>query len=152
METEQGRDAGYVLGHSEKELERLIAQAQRYEPFATQLFRDAGIAPGMRVLDVGSGRGDVAFLVARMVGPTGQVVGVDQSATAVATAGRRAGELGLPNTRFVVGDAGEMAFEEPFDAAVGRFVLEFSRDPSAMLRAIAALVRPGGVIAFQEVD
>jgi SAM-dependent methyltransferase len=152
METKQGHDAGYVLGHSEKELERLIAQAQRYEPFTTQLFRDAGIAPGMRVLDVGSGSGDVAFLVARLVGPNGQVVGVDQSATAMATAGRRAGELGLPNTRFVVGDAGEMAFEEPFDAAVGRFVLEFSRDPSVLLRAIAAHVRGGGVVAFQEVD
>ncbi len=152
METEQGRGAGYVLGHSAKELERLIVQARRYEPFTTQLFRDAGIEAGMRVLDVGSGSGDVAFLVARLVGPSGRVVGVDRSATAVATASRRAKEFELPNARFLVGDAGEMAFEELFDAAVGRFVLEFSRDPSVLLRAIAAHVRPGGVVAFQEVD
>jgi len=152
MDTEQEPDAGYVLGHSEEELERLITQARIYEPFTTQVFHEAGIAPGMRVLDVGSGSGDVSFLAARQVGPTGQVVGVDRSPLAVATASRRAQELELPNTRFVEGDAGTMAFEEPFDAAVGRFVLEFSRDPSALLRSIAAHVRPGGVIAFQEVD
>jgi hypothetical protein len=45
-----------------------------------------------------------------------------------------------------------MTFEQPFDAAIGRFVLQFSSDPPSMLREIAAHVRPGGVIAFQEVD
>jgi SAM-dependent methyltransferase len=110
----------------------------------------------MRVLDVGCGAGDVSFLAARLVGDTGQVVGVDRSPEAVATANRRAMELGIPNVCFVVGDAGATAFkelfQEPFDAAVGRLVLEFSPDPSALLRNVAAHVHPGGVIAFQEVD
>ncbi len=83
MDTEQGRDAAYVLGHTEQELERLMTQSQLFEPFTAQLFRDAGIAPGMRVLDVGSGSGDVSFLAARMVGPSGHVVGVDRSAVAL---------------------------------------------------------------------
>jgi SAM-dependent methyltransferase len=144
--------AEYALGHTDQELERLIAQARRYEPFTTQLMREAGLGAGMRVHDVGCGAGDVSFLLARLVGPTGQVVGIDRSADAVATASRRAADLQLPNARFVVGDAGAMAFEDPFDAAVGRLVLEFSRDPSALLRSIAAHVRPGGVLAFQEVD
>jgi ubiquinone/menaquinone biosynthesis C-methylase UbiE len=152
----RGRDAdsvaGYVLGHTEQELERLMGQARRYEPFTTLLLREAGIEPGMRVLDVGSGSGDVSFLLARLVGPSGQVVGIDRSAVAVATASRRAGDLRLANTRFVVGDAGAMEVEELFDAAVGRLVLEFSLDPAALLRSIAAHVRTGGVIAFQEVD
>jgi SAM-dependent methyltransferase len=152
VQREQDRNAAYVLGHTGQELERLIAQAQRYEPFTAQLLREAGIEAGMRVLDVGSGAGDVSFLLARLVGPTGQVVGVDRSAVAVAMASRRAVELELPNTRFVVGDAGAMVFEDAFDAAVGRLVLEFSRDPSALLRSIAAHVRPGGVVVFQEVD
>ena len=152
MDRQQGHDAAYVLGHAEKELERLITQSRLFEPFTAQLFRDAGIAPGMRVLDVGSGSGDVAFLAARMVGPTGQVVGVDRSPVAVATAGRRALALELSNTRFVVGDATTMAFEEPFDAAVGRFVLLFCPDPVDVLRQVMAHVRAGGVIAFQEPD
>jgi SAM-dependent methyltransferase len=152
MSTENTPGADYVLGHSDSELERLIAQARVYEPLTRQFFHDAGVEAGMRVLDVGCGTGDVSFLAARMVGASGQVVGVDRSPTAVATAGRRAVDLGVPNTQFLVGDADKLAFEEPFDAAVGRFVLQFSHDPSAMLRKIAAHVRPGGVIAFQEVD
>jgi SAM-dependent methyltransferase len=152
MDTEQGHDTEYMPGHSPRELERLINQAQLYEPLTTQFFRDAGITAGMRVLDVGCGAGDVSFLAARMVGPTGHVVGVDRSPVAVATAGARARHLDLPNTRFVVGEAGEMAFTEPFDAAVGRFMLTYCPDPSLVVRQVVAQVRTGGVIAFQEPD
>ena len=63
----------YVLGHSDQEIDRLSAQARLIAPFTRQLFRDAGIVPGMRVLDVGSGAGDVAFLVAELIGKTGEV-------------------------------------------------------------------------------
>jgi SAM-dependent methyltransferase len=117
-----------------------------------QLFRDAGIKTGMCVLDVGCGSGDVSFLAARMVGPTGEVVGVDRALAAVETATRRAMELRLTNTRFVQGDPGEIGFGRTFDALVGRMVLMFSRDPSDVLRQLARHVRPGGQIAFQEVD
>ena len=51
-----------------------------------RLFRDAGITSGMRVFDGGSGVGDVALLVARLVGPHGSVVGVDRDGSAVQTA------------------------------------------------------------------
>ena len=84
MDTEQRRDAAYVLGHAETELQRLMTQSRLFEPFTAQVFRDAGLAPGMRVLDVGSGSGDVAFLAARMVEPSGQAVGVDRSPVAAA--------------------------------------------------------------------
>src|SRR5262249_61786315 len=94
-EMTRGRDADlvaeYALGHTEQELQRLMAQARRYEPFTMQLLREAGIESGMRVFDVGSGSGDVSFLLARLVGPSGQVVGIDRSAVAVATAARGAG-------------------------------------------------------------
>jgi SAM-dependent methyltransferase len=106
----------------------------------------------MRVLDVGCGVGDVSFLAARLAGPNSEIVGVDRSPAAIETARRRAHELGAHNVRFLVGDASAMSFEEPFDAAIGRFVLQFSTDPSSMLREIATHVRPGGIIALQEVD
>src|SRR5262245_49054013 len=125
--------AAYALGHSERELERLIAQAQRYEPFTAHLFREAGITPGMRVLGVGCGAGDVSFPAAPKVRPTGQVIGGDRAPAAVAMARRRALALKVSNTRFVEGDASALTFAEPcaepFDAAVGRLVLEFSADP-----------------------
>lgn len=152
MDPEQQPQTAYVLGHSDHELERLISQAQFYEPFTMQFFEDAGVTAGMRVLDVGSGSGDVSFLAARMVGSSGQVVGVERAPIAVETAKRRAADLHISNTEFVLGDAATMTFEEPFDAVVGRFVLQFCPDPSAVVRQLAKQVRPGGIIAFQEVD
>ena len=59
----------YELGHERRELERLDEQAQIVRPITLRLFREAGIAQGMRVLDVGSGAGHVAFLAAELVGP-----------------------------------------------------------------------------------
>src|SRR5262245_22741201 len=80
----------YILGHSEREIARLKAQAAELDPITRRLLREAGIAPGMRVLDVGSGAGDVAFLAAELVGTSGEVVGVDLAPTAVEVARSRA--------------------------------------------------------------
>ncbi|HEY7341354.1 MAG TPA: methyltransferase domain-containing protein [Ktedonobacterales bacterium] len=75
-------DDEYILGHSSHELGRLSAQARLYAPLVLAFFRAAGIEAGMRVLDLGCGGGDVSVLVARLVGPTGQVVGIDCPAAA----------------------------------------------------------------------
>jgi len=107
---------------------------------------------GMRVLDVGSGTGDVAFLAANLVGLAGQVVGVDRSATALARARTRAERQSLINVTFRETDVLEIAFDEPFDAAIGRYVLCFQPDPVTFVRSIANLVRPGGIILFHEPD
>lgn len=142
----------YVLGHSDRELDRLKAQARLIDPVTQRFFREAGIAPGMRVLDVGSGAGDVAFLAADMVGDAGEVVGVDRSAAALEAARARATARSSRNVTFREGDPGEMTFERPFDAVIGRYVLQFQKQPATMLRNLAALVRPGGVIVFHEID
>ncbi len=142
----------YDLGHSEQELARLEEQARLVEPITRSFFLEAGIAPGMRVLDVGSGAGDVALLAAELVGDAGEVVGVDRAAAALATARARAASRSLPNVSFVEGDLAEIAFERPFDAITGRYVLMFQPDPAGMLRSLARHVRPGGVIVFHEPD
>jgi len=141
-----------VLGHSERELERLAIQARLIDPITRGFFRDAGIISGMRVLDVGSGSGDTAFLAAALVGETGEVVGVDRAFAAVVAARRRADALSLRNVSFLQGDPATMTFEQPFDAVVGRYVLVFQPDPAAMLQKLVAQVRPGGVVAFHEPD
>ena len=142
----------YVLGHSDRELERLRRQAQLIDPITRQFLIEAGIGPGMRVLDIGSGAGDVAFLAANLVGPTGQVVGVDRSAAALALARIRAERQSLANVTFVESELSAMGFDQPFDAATGRYVLCFLPDPAPLLRLIASLVRPGSVIVFHEPD
>ena len=148
----KGKPASYVLGHSKRELERLATQAGVIDPITRGFFTEAGITPGMRVLEVGSGAGDLALLAADLVGPTGTIVGVDRVPAALATARARAEERGLRHVSFLEGDLSQVTFERPFDAVVGRYVLMFQQDPGAMVRRLAAHVRPGGVIAFHEPD
>jgi SAM-dependent methyltransferase len=145
-----GRRPVYSLGHSDRELERLRIQARLVNPITRRFFVEAGIVPGMRVLDVGSGAGDVAFLAAELVGTTGAVHGTDRSSAALAVARARAEALSLSNVSFQEGDPGEMETDAPFDAVVGRYVLMFQQDPAAMLRSVIAHARPGGVVVFHE--
>ncbi|MCA9101630.1 MAG: class I SAM-dependent methyltransferase [Planctomycetales bacterium] len=142
----------YVLGHSDHELNRLRAQARLLEPVTRQFLREAGIAPGMHVLDVGSGAGEVAFLAAELVGETGSVLGTDRVPSAVAIATQAARERGLHNVQFRAGDPAELTFERRFDAVVGRYVLPFQADPSAMLRGLARHLVPDGLLVFHEPD
>jgi SAM-dependent methyltransferase len=142
----------YALGHSEQELERLSRQAQVFEPFTRQLLQQAGISAGMRVLDVGCGSGDVAFLAADLVGPTGEVIGTDRAAAAAQRATARAQARDLQNVKFLEGDPAEMQFDRPFDAVIGRLVLMYYPDPVDALRRLAGHVREEGLIIFQEFD
>jgi SAM-dependent methyltransferase len=106
----------------------------------------------MRVLDIGSGPGDVSFLAAELVGPTGAVLGVDANPEVVRTAIRRAEASGLHHVSFVAGDIRDLALEREFDAVVGRLVLMYSADPSATLRSALRHVRPHGLVAFHEMN
>ncbi len=142
----------YALGHSPQELDRLAFQAKILEPFTRSCFEQAGVTAGMNVLDVGSGAGDVAFLVRELVGADGQVTGADRAPEALERARQRAEALGYSNVTFVHGDPAQMTFDEPFDAIVGRFVLMYYRDPVEALRCFARHVRSGGILAFQESD
>ncbi|MGH9345297.1 MAG: class I SAM-dependent methyltransferase [Terriglobia bacterium] len=152
MSEQTGSHREYALGHSPQELQRLTAQAKLLEPFTRGIFRQAGITTGMRVLDVGSGPGDVAFLVREMVGPEGHVTGTDRASEALAKARERAMALGYSNITFVQGDPAELAFEQPFDAIVGRFILMYYPNPGEALRQLVSHLRPGGIVAFQESD
>jgi ubiquinone/menaquinone biosynthesis C-methylase UbiE len=142
----------YVLGHAELELRRLERQHRLIGPSTRAYLQAAGVAPGMRVLDVGSGSGLVSLLAAELVGSTGEVVGIDRAPTAVAAARAAAAARALENLSFREGDPIDTTFERPFDAIVGRYVLLFQTDASALLRALARHLRPGGVIVFHEPD
>jgi protein-L-isoaspartate O-methyltransferase len=142
----------YALGHSSRELDRLSFQGAVFAPFTRQLFTQAGIRPGMRVLDVGCGSGDVSFLAAELVGEGGHVLGVDRSTAAVERARERAIRRNHPNVAFVAGDPAAMQFDQPFDAIVGRFVLMYQDDPVESLRKMTEHLSAGGLVVFQELD
>jgi SAM-dependent methyltransferase len=146
------KNPAYVLGHSGFELARLARQERLIGKITREYFRNAGIGPGMRVLDVGSGTGAVAFQAADLVGPSGEVIGTDLAPEAVATASKNAVASGASHVSFREGNPAEMTFERPFDAVIGRYVLLFQTDQSHMLRHLAKHLKPGGIIAFHEPD
>jgi ubiquinone/menaquinone biosynthesis C-methylase UbiE len=142
----------YALGHSSRELDRLSFQGSVFAPYTRQVLTEAGLTAGMRVLDVGSGSGDVSFLAAELVGSSGFVVGVDRSPEAVQRARTRTIRRNVHNVFFETGDAAEMHFDRPFDAIIGRFVLMYQEDPATSLRNMMRHVREGGLVVFQELD
>ena len=145
-------ETGYQLGSDAAELKRLDLQGRVLAPATRTILATAGVRPGMRVLDLGSGAGDAAFVAAGLVGPAGEVVGIDQSPDAVAKATARAAERRLSNVRFVSGDIHDPAPDGPFDAIIGRLVLMYVPDPAAVLRTQTGVLRSGGVIAPIEFD
>ncbi len=140
----------YVLGHADVEVRRLLLQARLYDNDTEHALHRAGLRPGMRVLDVGCGPGDVSFVAARLVGPAGTVLGVDAAAEIIEVARTRAAELGPSWVSFEQATIADITLDELVDAAVGRLILMHLPDPESALRQLA--MRPGGVIAFCETD
>ena len=118
----------------------------------TWLFVQAGITAGMRVLDVGSSAGEVALLLAELVGPTGSIVGVELHPALLEAAQERTSRAGLTNVAWHTGDFCDLALEQEFDAVVGRNSLIYLSDSTAVLRQCLEYLRPDGVVVFQEVD
>jgi ubiquinone/menaquinone biosynthesis C-methylase UbiE len=118
-----------------------------------RLLIDAPIRPGMRVLDLGCGRGDVSLLVAELVGSQGCVVGVDRDRDALKLARQRAEDAGRSTIEFIQGDL--ETFDpgaQLFDAATTRRTLVYLRDPAAVLRRVSTMLKPGAIVAIQEHD
>jgi ubiquinone/menaquinone biosynthesis C-methylase UbiE len=142
----------YALGHADVEVQRLLLQGQLYNDYTEHALRLAGLRPGMRVLDVGCGPGDVSFIAAGLVGPRGSVLGVDAAPEMIELARGRATEKGLPTVQFTQSSLDAITLDEPVDAVIDRLILMHLPDPAAAVQRLSTLVRPGGVIAFSEND
>jgi SAM-dependent methyltransferase len=142
-------DQRYTLDNTDAERNRLARQAGKLQALTTRLFESAGIGAGARVLDVGCGAGDVSALVAELVGDTGSVLGIDRDSAQVDGSSRRFASL--PNLSFEVGDL-ENPPSGPFDAVVGRLVLQYQPDMVEALKALASTLTPSGVLAFVEMS
>jgi SAM-dependent methyltransferase len=140
-----GRDTETMKTHAFSSRTAAVAQ-----PLTEELIARGGIAPGMRVVVLGAGTGELAFLLAERVGPSGSVVIVEKEPDAVARVQRLAREQRFEHVGFVERDLADVEPLEQADAAFGRFFLMRRRDPVAAIRFAALLVRPGGRLIFQE--
>jgi SAM-dependent methyltransferase len=142
----------YVLGTAEAEIARLDAQAASIAPATDLLLRAAGLGGAVRVLDLGTGLGHVAFQVAALLGGDGSVVGVDEAAPLLEVAERRRTAEGRGNVRFVRGDARTYRDDEPFDAIVTRLLLFHLPDAVDVVRHWLSALRPGGLVLAIDFD
>jgi SAM-dependent methyltransferase len=100
--------------------------------------------PGQRVLDLGCGFGDATLEIADLVGPQGEVLGLDVSPRFVAASVEAAAAAGATNVRFGVADIQTATLEGGFDVAFSRFGTMFFANPVAALRNVRRALVPGG--------
>jgi ubiquinone/menaquinone biosynthesis C-methylase UbiE len=138
----------YTHGHSAV----VVAHHARRTADEAAAFLLPHLRPGLRLLDVGCGPGTITCGLAQRVAP-GEVVGLDISPETVASARAAAAAKGIANVQFEVGSVYQLERPpESFDVAYAHQVFHHLRDRSAALRAMAGLVRAGGLVALREVD
>jgi SAM-dependent methyltransferase len=110
------------------------------------------LAPGERVLDVGSGAGTDSLIAAQMVGPGGHVTGIDMTPEMLAKARAAAAEMGLDNVEFVEGEAERLPFPDgSFDVAVSNGVIDLIPDKEAVFAGLHRVLAPGGRLQIADV-
>ncbi len=157
MSTDQLADAGsYKFGQFEKnaeELERLKLQATIAIDTEKEAWREAGLKPGMQVLDIACGPGFTACELANFVGETGHVTGVDINEELIAVAHQAKATEGVENVAFSSGNVYELTLpENSFDFVYARFVFQHLENPQLALENILKVLKPGGVLCVLDID
>ena len=142
----------YVIRGGQAGYDRLKVLARARWPGTAALLDRVGVQPGQRCLDLGCGGGDVTLELARMVGPDGQVTGVDMDEVKLDLARRDAAARGLGNVSFQALNVYEWSEPDSYDLVYSRNVLQHLSRPVDVLASMWAAVRPGGVIVVEDAD
>jgi len=145
--------ASYPLGGTQTELQRLLAQAEVYEPESKWLLDQIGIQPGWCTVDVGCGPIGILNLLSHRVGPQGSVVGLEREPRFVEVARAEIAKRGLRNVSVVQADALNTGLEKnAYDLVHERLVLLNISARAALLTEMLSLLRPGGTVILADVD
>jgi ubiquinone/menaquinone biosynthesis C-methylase UbiE len=121
---------------------------QTYGAATEMMLELASIQPGSRVLDVAAGTGDQTLMAARRVGPTGNVLATDDSASMLKVAAEAARNEGLTNVETRIMNAENLALDaDSFDAVICRNALMLFPNPAQALAEMRRVVKPGGKVA-----
>ncbi|MHC1559250.1 class I SAM-dependent methyltransferase [Actinomycetospora sp. C-140] len=142
--------AVYTIAGGATDADRLARQATVMASATVRFLESAGLRPGATCVDVGCGDGQVTVAMARAVEPAGRVVGVDVDDGALAIVRRAAADAEVA-VDFRLDDAGAGALgADHADLAFARLLLSYLVDPMAVVRAMAGAVKPGGVVAVED--
>lgn len=146
-------DPGYVLKTGDAGAGRLALLERVYGGDCHRLLQAAGVGPGLRVADIGCGTGSTSAWLAAQVGIAGHVAAVDVDPGQLAVAGRRLADAGLRNVELVAASALATGLPRAsFDVVHCRFLLCHIPEPLAVLREMAALAKPGGLVIVFDMD
>ena len=157
MNTQNLSDAGsYKFGRFKKndvELERLKLQATIALEQEQNIWKQAGLKPGMDVLDLACGPGFTACELAKVIGTEGQVTGVDINERLISTAHQAKESEGVENVSFQLGNLYDLNFpENSFDFVYARFVFQHLEKPEQALSNILKVLKPGGILCILDID
>jgi ubiquinone/menaquinone biosynthesis C-methylase UbiE len=142
----------YVIRGGQAGVDRLAVLARVWQPLTASFLDRAGVGPGLHCLDLGCGGGDVTLDLARRVGPTGSVTGVDMDPVKLDLAREKAEREGLRNVEFRAMNVYDWAEPDGYDLVFSRLLLQHLSRPLDVLRAMWEAVREGGVLAVEDGD
>lgn len=142
----------YVIWGGREGYDRLKVLGRATWPETSDLLDRVGLREGIRFLDLGCGGGDVTLAVANLIGPDGNVTGIDMDEVKLALARESARVRGLTNVEFRAENVNDWNEPETYDVVYCRFLLEHLGRPLDLLRRMWAAVRPGGAIVVEDAD
>jgi SAM-dependent methyltransferase len=147
-----GRGLAQRLGYEDDAVDALPDRAVESFAGVANPFALRRLAPGERVVDIGSGAGFDSFLAAAQVGPTGRVVGVDMTPEMLEKSTATGAELGLDQVEFRAGLAESVPVEDSWaDVVISNGVINLCADKHAVLSKIRRVLRPGGWLQFADI-
>ncbi len=147
-----GRPVAQMLGYDEAWLEGIPEASVESFAGTGNPFSLGEIKPGEHVVDVGCGTGFDSLIAARMVGPKGQVIGVDMTAAMIEKGRAAAAEVDLDNVEFRMGYGEELPLPDGWaDVVISNGMLNLMPDKSAPLKEMKRVLKPTGRLQIGDI-